>query len=115
MVGSDDNVLLDRTNPPTTSIHQDVDARGQAAARALLDEVAGGPGPRAAYVFRPRLVVRGSTAAPGAQAAGGTAASTCTASAERAPTVAVTVPSSATVTTSPAHVPASRGPDWTSQ
>ncbi len=35
---------------------------GAAAVRALLDEIAGLPAPRAEYVFRPELVVRGSTA-----------------------------------------------------
>ena len=30
--------------------------------RALLDEIAGLPAPRAEYVFRPELVVRASTA-----------------------------------------------------
>jgi len=36
---------------------------GEAAVRALLDEIAGEPAPRAEYVFRPELVVRGSTGA----------------------------------------------------
>ena len=36
---------------------------GAAAVRALLDEIAGLPAPRAEYVFRPELVVRASTAA----------------------------------------------------
>jgi DNA-binding LacI/PurR family transcriptional regulator len=34
----------------------------EATVRALLDEIAGHPSPRAEYVFRPELVVRGSTA-----------------------------------------------------
>jgi hypothetical protein len=36
---------------------------GEAAVRALIDEIAGEPAPRAEYVFRPELVVRGSTGA----------------------------------------------------
>jgi DNA-binding LacI/PurR family transcriptional regulator len=35
----------------------------EAAVRALLDEIAGEPAPRAEYVFRPELVVRSSTGA----------------------------------------------------
>ena len=35
----------------------------EAAVRALLDEIAGEPAPRAEFVFRPELVVRGSTGA----------------------------------------------------
>ena len=34
-----------------------------AAVRALLDQIAGDPAPLAEYVFRPELVVRGSTGA----------------------------------------------------
>ena len=36
---------------------------GDAAVRALLDEIGGEGPPRAEYVFRPELVVRGSTGA----------------------------------------------------
>jgi DNA-binding LacI/PurR family transcriptional regulator len=36
---------------------------GDAAVRALLDEIGGDGTPRAEYVFRPELVVRGSTGA----------------------------------------------------
>ncbi len=36
---------------------------GEAAVRALIDEISGQPAPRAEYVFRPELVVRGSTGA----------------------------------------------------
>ena len=42
---------------------QAVPAMGAAAVRALVDEINGTPAPRAEYVFRPELVVRGSTAA----------------------------------------------------
>jgi DNA-binding LacI/PurR family transcriptional regulator len=62
VVGSDDTPLLEFTDPPLTTVHQDVDGMGAAAVRALLDEIAGSPAPRAEYVFRPWLVVRASTA-----------------------------------------------------
>ncbi|MGH8869552.1 MAG: LacI family DNA-binding transcriptional regulator [Actinomycetes bacterium] len=68
VVGYDDSPLVAFTDPPLTTVRQAVSAMGQAAVRALLDEIAGRPGPRAEYVFRPELVVRGSTgAAPSAR------------------------------------------------
>jgi DNA-binding LacI/PurR family transcriptional regulator len=66
VVGYDDSVLVAFTDPPLTTIRQPVRAMGAACVRALLDEISGQPAPRAEYVFRPELVVRGSTgAAPG--------------------------------------------------
>jgi DNA-binding LacI/PurR family transcriptional regulator len=63
VVGYDDSVLVAFTDPPLTTVRQAVPAMGAAAVRALLDEINGTPAPRAEYVFRPELVVRGSTAA----------------------------------------------------
>lgn len=62
IVGSDDNPLLDFTAPPLTTVKQDVEGMGKTAVRVLLDDIGGSPAPRAEYMFRPRLVVRGSTA-----------------------------------------------------
>lgn len=64
VVGSDDNPLLEYTDPPLTTVRQDVDGIAAAAVRALVEEIGGVPPLRAEYVFRPTLVVRGSTAAP---------------------------------------------------
>jgi LacI family repressor for deo operon, udp, cdd, tsx, nupC, and nupG len=64
VVGSDDSPLLEYTDPPLTTVRQDVEGMAAAAVRALLDEINGTPAPRAEYVFRPELVVRGSTAPP---------------------------------------------------
>lgn len=61
VVGSDDSPFLEFTNPPLTTVHQDADAIGAAAVRILIDEIGGSPAPRAEYIFRPHLVVRGST------------------------------------------------------
>lgn len=61
IVGSDDSPLMEFTEPPLTTIRQDVDGMAAMAVRALLDEIAGTPAPRAEYVFRPSLVVRSST------------------------------------------------------
>jgi DNA-binding LacI/PurR family transcriptional regulator len=66
VVGYDDSPLIAFTDPPLTTVRQSVQAMGMAAVRALIDEIAGTPAPRAEFVFRPELVVRGSTgAAPG--------------------------------------------------
>ncbi|MGN6523017.1 MAG: LacI family DNA-binding transcriptional regulator [Actinomycetes bacterium] len=61
VVGYDDSLLIGFTDPPLTTVRQSVMAMGQAAVRALIDEIAGVPAPRAEFVFRPELVVRGST------------------------------------------------------
>lgn len=63
VVGYDDSMLIAFTDPPLTTVRQAVLAMGAAAVRALLDEIGGTPAPRAEYVFRPELVVRGSTGA----------------------------------------------------
>ena len=63
VVGYDDSVLIAFTDPPLTTVRQSVKAMAEAAVRALLDEIAGEPAPRAEYIFRPELIVRGSTGA----------------------------------------------------
>lgn len=63
VVGYDDSPLIAFTDPPLTTVRQSVEAMGIAAVRALLDEINGTPAPHAEYVFRPELVVRGSTGA----------------------------------------------------
>ncbi|MGH3433232.1 MAG: substrate-binding domain-containing protein, partial [Thermocrispum sp.] len=61
VVGYDDSPLIAFTDPPLTTVRQPVQAMGQAAVRALLDEMAGTPTPHSELVFHPVLVVRGST------------------------------------------------------
>jgi DNA-binding LacI/PurR family transcriptional regulator len=63
VVGFDDSPLIVFADPPLTTLRQPVEAMGQAAVNALLEEVTGNPAPHAEYVFLPELVVRGSTAA----------------------------------------------------
>jgi DNA-binding LacI/PurR family transcriptional regulator len=63
VVGYDDSPLIAFTDPPLTTLRQSVQSMGEAAVRALVDEISGQPAPRAEYVFRPELVVRGSTGA----------------------------------------------------
>jgi DNA-binding LacI/PurR family transcriptional regulator len=63
VVGYDDSPLIAFTDPPLTTVRQSVSSMGMAAVRALVDEIAGLPAPRSEFVFRPELVVRGSTGA----------------------------------------------------
>lgn len=63
VIGYDDSPLIEFTGPPLTTVRQNVAGMSQAAIRALLDEIAGTSTTRAEYVFRPELVVRGSTGA----------------------------------------------------
>jgi alanine racemase len=61
IVGYDDSVLMGFTDPPLTTVRQPVQSLALAAARALLDEIAGQPAPSSEFLFAPELVVRGST------------------------------------------------------
>ncbi|HCA85007.1 MAG TPA: LacI family transcriptional regulator [Streptomyces sp.] len=63
VVGFDDSPLIAFTDPPLTTIRQPVQAMGQAAVRALLEEIGGTPAPHSEFIFLPELVVRGSTGA----------------------------------------------------
>ncbi|RKN12171.1 LacI family DNA-binding transcriptional regulator [Streptomyces radicis] len=62
VIGFDDSPLIAFTDPPLTTIRQPVPAMGQAAVRALLEEIGGTPAPHSEFIFLPELVVRGSTA-----------------------------------------------------
>ena len=63
VVGYDDSPLIAFTDPPLTTVRQSVHAMATAAVGALLDEIGGVPAPHDEFVFRPELVVRGSTGA----------------------------------------------------
>ena len=63
IVGYDDSPLIAFTDPPLTTMRQPVAAMSVAAVQALIDEINGHAAPHSEYVFRPELVVRGSTAA----------------------------------------------------
>lgn len=75
VVGYDDSPLMAFTDPPLTTMRQPVAAMAVAAVRALVDEINGHGAPHSEYLFRPELVVRGSTAvapaAPARPAGGG--------------------------------------------
>jgi alanine racemase len=61
VVGYDDSPLIAFTDPPLTTLRQPVRDMAVAAVRALVDEISGDPAPHSEYIFRPELVVRGST------------------------------------------------------
>jgi alanine racemase len=61
VVGYDDSPLIAFTDPPLTTLRQPVRPMAVAAVRALVDEIHGHGAPHSEYVFRPELVVRGST------------------------------------------------------
>ncbi len=62
VVGYDDMLLAPYTDPPLTTLRQPVRALGAAAANLLVAELEGTRSPqRGEYLFRPELVVRGST------------------------------------------------------
>ena len=61
VVGFDDSPLIVFADPPLTTLRQPVEAMGQAAVGALLEEIGGTPAPHAEFLFMPELVVRGST------------------------------------------------------
>jgi DNA-binding LacI/PurR family transcriptional regulator len=65
VVGFDDSPLIVFADPPLTTVRQPVEAMGQAAVDALLEEITGNPAPHSEFVFMPELVVRGSTARAG--------------------------------------------------
>jgi LacI family repressor for deo operon, udp, cdd, tsx, nupC, and nupG len=61
VVGYDDSRLIPFTDPPLTTVRQAVPAMATAAVQALLDSINRSPSPRDEFVFRPELIVRGST------------------------------------------------------
>ena len=63
VVGFDDSPLIAFTDPPLTTVRQPVSAMAVAAVKALIDEIDNQAAPRSEYLFRPELIVRGSTAA----------------------------------------------------
>ena len=62
VVGSDDSTLIQYTDPPLTTVRQPAGAMGRAAAAALVDQISGVPAITSEMLFRPELVVRGTTA-----------------------------------------------------
>ncbi|WP_109471769.1 LacI family DNA-binding transcriptional regulator [Ornithinimicrobium cavernae] len=63
VVGSDDSQLIGFTDPPLTTVRQDVTAMSEAAVTAILEEIQGEEVAHREYLFAPELILRGSTGA----------------------------------------------------
>ncbi|GAA1155342.1 LacI family DNA-binding transcriptional regulator [Ornithinicoccus hortensis] len=61
VVGSDDSQLIGFTDPPLTTVRQDVLGMSEAAVAAVLEEIGGAAPGHREYLFSPELVLRGST------------------------------------------------------
>jgi len=68
VTGYDDSLLIAFTDPPMTTMRQNVPAMSQHAVAALLDEIRGTPQPRRELLFHAELVVRQSTGPAPAEA-----------------------------------------------
>jgi DNA-binding LacI/PurR family transcriptional regulator len=66
VVGYDDSPMLTLTDPPLTTMRQNVAGISRHIVSALVDEIHGEPPHRQEMLFAAELVVRGSTAPPGA-------------------------------------------------
>jgi LacI family transcriptional regulator, repressor for deo operon, udp, cdd, tsx, nupC, and nupG len=60
VVGSDDSMLIEFTDPPLTTVRQPSMEMASSATRALLDLIGGGTASNAEMLLAPELVVRGS-------------------------------------------------------
>jgi len=63
IVGFDDSLFMNCTDPPLTTVRQPIQAMGKAAVTMLVNQVGGAPVPTEELLFEPELVVRGSTGA----------------------------------------------------
>jgi DNA-binding LacI/PurR family transcriptional regulator len=70
VIGSDDFPLVGFTDPPLTTIRQDVLGMAEAAVTSMLEEIAGEDVRHREYLFAPELILRRSTAAVGRAAQG---------------------------------------------
>jgi LacI family transcriptional regulator, repressor for deo operon, udp, cdd, tsx, nupC, and nupG len=62
-VGYDDSALMAYTDPPLTTVRQPIGTMTEHASRLLLEQLRGHRPTNREFLFRPELVVRGSTAA----------------------------------------------------
>ena len=63
VIGSDDSQLIAFTDPPLTTVRQDVTAMSEAAVTAILEEIQGEAAVHREYLFAPELILRNSTGA----------------------------------------------------
>lgn len=63
VIGSDDSQLIGFTDPPLTTVRQDVESMSEAAVTAILEEIQGEEVVHREYLFAPELILRRSTGA----------------------------------------------------
>jgi DNA-binding LacI/PurR family transcriptional regulator len=61
VVGFDDSILMNYTDPPLTTVRQPIEPMGRIAAELLLAQIRGASVPHEELLYEPELVVRGST------------------------------------------------------
>ena len=61
VVGSDDSMLIQFTDPPLTTVRQPAEALAAAVVQSLMEQIDGAPAAPEEQLFAPELVVRGST------------------------------------------------------
>ncbi|SOC56919.1 transcriptional regulator, LacI family [Ornithinimicrobium cerasi] len=64
VIGGDDVPFMAFVDPPLTTVRMDVNGMAEAAATAVLEEIAGEPVEHREYLFAPELILRQSTVAP---------------------------------------------------
>lgn len=62
VVGSDDSQMMEFADPPLTTVRQPAEALAQAASQEIAEQIAGSAPHAGEVLYRPELVVRGSTA-----------------------------------------------------
>ncbi|MBQ1443390.1 MAG: LacI family DNA-binding transcriptional regulator [Renibacterium sp.] len=62
VVGFDDSVLMNSTDPPLTTVRQPIEPMGKMVVRYLIDQIEGNARPVDELLFEPELVLRASTA-----------------------------------------------------
>ncbi|MCK0110813.1 LacI family transcriptional regulator [Ornithinimicrobium sp. F0845] len=63
VIGSDDSQMIGFTDPPLTTVRQDVESMSEAAVTAILEEIQGEHVVHREYLFAPDLILRASTGA----------------------------------------------------
>jgi len=61
VVGFDDSIFMNTSDPPLTTVRQPIEAMGHAAVALLVTQIAGNTVPTEEMFFEPELVMRGST------------------------------------------------------
>ena len=63
VIGYDDSVFINCTDPPLTTVRQPIEAIGRAAVAMLTSQIEGADISAEELFFEPEIVARGSTAA----------------------------------------------------